>query len=1134
MIVPMSLDAVTQARYRIVQIIGRGGMGEVCLADDLMLHRQVALKFLSSTKSNALDQILREARSAAALSHPFICSIYEVTTLNDRPCIAMEYVRGETLERRLRRGPLALNEGLRLAEEIAEALEAAHKRRVIHRDLKPANVMLTEDQHIKVMDFGLATRLATLEGLGDEMVTLAPADTATVGGTPAYMAPEQIRGSAPDHRSDIFSFGVLLHELLSGTNPFRRMGIDATLAAILETPVPNLHDVLQAIPTSVDAVIGRMLAKDPAARYQSFAALRMDLRGLAVNLSASTPHSVVVDGPTSGGSAALLGRSVERAHLREAIRESVSGRGSLILLSGEAGIGKTRLADDALKAARGLGCQTLVGRCHEHDGTPPLIAYIEVLEEASRLLPAPAFRQALGTSAPELAKLLPELQRLFPDMAAPLELPPNLRQRFLFTNVREFLSRCSRLSPLVVFIDDFQWADESALQLTLHLAQHVATLPMTMIVAYREAEVATTGNKSRFQNLFDRVRGQTREAFTARSIKTALDTLVRQRQARAISLRAFTEIDVRAMLATLGRDDPPPRLVKKFLEQTGGNPFFVEELFRYLNDEGRLFDARNAWRRDVDLDQVDVPESVRTVLDRRLEHVSSDAQKVLRIAAVIGRSFELDLLEAVAEIDADTLLSALEEAEQARLVKGPSGRQETSWRFAHPLICQTLTAAVPQLRRQRLHLRVADGIARLDLSSRVHASDLAHHLYRAGPAAAAAQTARALRTAGDAAYAVYATEEAVQHYRRALEVLASSGPPTGDSARKVAGDSGTRLDIEERLADVLALIGDRAPAMEHYRTLSALYDSGRAPVDRARIARKMGTLQWQSGDRRQAMESYQRALEAVDGSPAHIESAHLFQELGLAAFRSGDNEQAIEWAERALRSAEGAVLDGASAPADLRRAATVAIAHATNTIGVAMARAGQLDAARERIERSVTIAREQGLLDVACRGYANLGVLYSTVEPKRAIEVSLTGLELASEIGAVSLQSYMYANLAAAYCALTDRCETEGLQAAHASVDLDRELGQLDHLAVPLIVMGQIHQCQGELQEAEKAYREALALAERIQEPQLILPCYDGLATICLDRGDRDGAERYMESARELCQRTGLDPDTVLLLPFLC
>src|SRR5690349_21790728 len=152
---------VTRARYQIVEELGKGGMGEVCLADDLMLDRQVALKFLQpSSAGDVMDQLLAEAKAAAALDHPFICSIYEISTVNDRPCIAMEYVRGETLERRLRRaGALSLAEGLRIAEETAEALDAAHKRRVVHRDLKPANVMLTQDHHIKVMDFGLATRL---------------------------------------------------------------------------------------------------------------------------------------------------------------------------------------------------------------------------------------------------------------------------------------------------------------------------------------------------------------------------------------------------------------------------------------------------------------------------------------------------------------------------------------------------------------------------------------------------------------------------------------------------------------------------------------------------------------------------------------------------------------------------------------------------------------------------------------------------------------------------------------------------------------------------------------------------------------------------------------------------------------
>ena len=251
-----------------------------------------------------------------------------------------------------------------------------------------------------------------------------------------------------------------------------------------------------------------------------------------------------------------------------------------------------------------------------------------------------------------------------------------------------------------------------------------------------------------------------------------------------------------------------------------------------------------------------------------------------------------------------------------------------------------------------------------------------------------------------------------------------------------------------------------------------------------------------------------RARRSPSRPPISIRS------LGSPPFAPETTRKAVEWAARALGSAEQALAAQPPDAIQVRKAATAAIAHATNTIGVALARSGQLEAARECVERSLATSRESGLLEVACRAYANLGVLYSTIEPKRAIDVSLTGLEIASKIGAASLQSYIYANLAAAYCALTDRCETEGLQAAMAAVALDRDLGQLDHLAVPLVVMAQIHQCRGELQKASDAYSEALALAERIGEPQLILPCYDGLATIHLDRGDRARAEEFMEKAR--------------------
>ena len=292
----------TAPRYQIVEIIGRGGMGQVCLADDLMLDRKVALKFVTEPdETDGLEQLLSEARAAAALDHPFICSIYEVTTLNGRPCIAMEYVRGESLERRLRGGPLRLGEALRVAEEIAEAVDAAHKRRVVHRDLKPANVMLTEDGHIKVMDFGLATRLPHTDAV-DQMVTVAMPSEDVVRGTPAYMAPEQIRGAPADRRSDIFAFGILLYELVSGTHPFKRADIESTFAAILREPAATLHDRLPSIPQTVDALLARLLAKDPAARHQSFGDVRSVLRRLSVDLPPSaTFAAAIMDRPTTDG-----------------------------------------------------------------------------------------------------------------------------------------------------------------------------------------------------------------------------------------------------------------------------------------------------------------------------------------------------------------------------------------------------------------------------------------------------------------------------------------------------------------------------------------------------------------------------------------------------------------------------------------------------------------------------------------------------------------------------------------------------------------------------------------------------------------------------------------------------------------
>jgi tetratricopeptide (TPR) repeat protein len=395
---------------------------------------------------------------------------------------------------------------------------------------------------------------------------------------------------------------------------------------------------------------------------------------------------------------------------------------------------------------------------------------------------------------------------------------------------------------------------------------------------------------------------------------------------------------------------------------------------------------------------------------------------------------------------------------------------------------------------------------------------LAHHWSLSGDRL---RGARYMVAAGDWARAVYANEDAIRHYERALETL--------------AGCEGCETDARsarERLAELLALTGRRADALAHYETLLTALEADGDRAVAARVQRKLGGLHWDAGDRERAAKCFAAGLDLLTDGGDPIERAHLFQEMGRLAFRAGDNAGAIDWAERALAEA-GREERTAIAPERAWDAAAMR-AQAFNTLGVALARTGRVAEAVQQIERSIALAEAHDLLPAACRGYTNLGVLYSSLDPRRSIETCLRGLEMAKKVGDLGFQSRLYANLAVAYCALTDRCEAEGVEAAQAAIDLDRRLGLLDHLAVPLIVLGQIHQCHGEHREAFAMYEEALALAEAVGEPQLLFPCYDGLATLYLDTGDQAMAERYLTKAQDICTRAGVEPDALMVLPFLC
>jgi len=277
-------------RYEIIEELGRGGMGKVYLAHDNKLDRDVALKFLDESiqKDNkARERLIREAKSAAALDHPFICKIYDSDETEGKAFISMEFVEGESLNEKIRQRPLNLNDIFRIISEVAEALEVAHKKGIIHRDLKPSNIMITPQGHAKVMDFGIAKWVYP----EDEPLTgTITKDTLThegsIVGTLAYMSPEQARGERVDIKSDIFSLGIIFYELISGKQPFVRANTAETLSAILRDPPLPISVKPKKLNPVVDRILQKSLEKDPQKRYRNVSEFYVDVKNAQGEIAA--------------------------------------------------------------------------------------------------------------------------------------------------------------------------------------------------------------------------------------------------------------------------------------------------------------------------------------------------------------------------------------------------------------------------------------------------------------------------------------------------------------------------------------------------------------------------------------------------------------------------------------------------------------------------------------------------------------------------------------------------------------------------------------------------------------------------------------------------------------------------------
>ncbi len=371
-----------------------------------------------------------------------------------------------------------------------------------------------------------------------------------------------------------------------------------------------------------------------------------------------------------------------------------------------------------------VGFRCSVGHCYERDEPFPYLPFVEIIEtDLAQAASLDDYRRPAGDTVAELAQIAPSLRRVFQDIPQPMDLPPVQKRRLLFQSVCDRVGRAAQTRSQLYILEDLQWADESTLALLIHLANRVGQLPVVIIGTYRG------GNSENNPAL----------------VRT-LEELIRM-GIRPLKLGGLSKDATAQLLRGLSRRQAVPEsLVSLIFEESQGYPFFVEEVYRHLIEEGKVFDEAGQFRTDIEIAENDVPDNVRLIVGRRLERLDENEKRALTAAAVIGRSFSFKLLTTIWEIDVDELLSIVEKAQQMGIIVASSHGPERPFTFTHELVRQTLLAGISAPRLQQLHARAANAIERLEPDAvDERAGEIADHLLKAG---SFADRQRLVRVAG--------------------------------------------------------------------------------------------------------------------------------------------------------------------------------------------------------------------------------------------------------------------------------------------------------------------------------------------------------------------------------------------------
>ncbi|MDA0578754.1 MAG: AAA family ATPase, partial [Verrucomicrobia bacterium] len=613
-------------------------------------------------------------------------------------------------------------------------------------DLKPGNVWLTEDGVAKIGDFGLAVMTDRSRLTSEGMMV----------GTVSYMPPEQATGGEITPKADLYSLGAMLYEMVTGRPPFLGDDEIAIIGQHINTPpvAPTWHN--GHCPRPLEALVMRLLSKDPTERpesardvYNALDAIDLTARGETVQRDANSLDSL------AGG--VFVGRQREMDQLKAALEDVLGGRGRLVTLVGEPGIGKTRTSEELTTYAGLRGARVLWGRCYEGGGAPPYWPWVQAIRSYVRDIDPDELRRQMGSSASVVAEIVTDVKDSLPELQPPPKIDDPDSARFrLFDSITSFFRTASHAQPLVIVLDDLHWSDQPTLAFLEFIARELNQSRVLLLCTYRDMEL----NRRH-------------------PLSVTLGDLARDRLYERVILRGLTGADIARFVEIAAGFTAPAKLSATIQRHTEGNPLFVTEVVRDLVQSGELTEeklsGRSSW-------SVRIPEGVREVIGRRLDRLSDRCNETLTIAAVIGRRFALEGLRAVILDTTETqLLDVLDEALAARVVEElPSSAGD--YQFTHALIQETFTGELSAARRVRMHARIAEALEEIyGESADDHADELAPHFAEAEPVLGVEKLVHYSAVAGRRALMTSAYEAAAAHFGAAARALEGS-PMSAESA----------------------------------------------------------------------------------------------------------------------------------------------------------------------------------------------------------------------------------------------------------------------------------------------------------------------------------------------------------------